>query len=398
MLRVFVALGKQTPNNKAIIEDTEEVARLLAKYNCTMVQGGAKIGLMGIVVKEFQKYSQEVVMIVPEVHKSDLEGTVCKEHYIVEGESDRMRITIHTCDMMIVLPGGSGTLAELAYYNETCKSGEHNAKVIVVNTNGFYNKLFKFNKHQIKNGFMTEDCCKYQVISNAKQLEPILQQLIAEKQAKLEEEKEIIEDDMVIEGVKEVSTPKPNKKPAKKVTSKKTEAKKPDVAKKSAKEEVIKVQKAEEVKKPAKATKTVAKKNKQEEVKAETQKPKAKLEVKTKATKTVSKPESKKSEKVAEPKKTTTVKNAVVKPAVKEEKKVVTIKKTAPVKKVEKKAEPAKKSTVSKKAEPKKVEAKKPATKKVAAVKTTKAAEKPVAKKTTAKQPAKKATKKVVKK
>ncbi|MBQ3502476.1 MAG: hypothetical protein IJA72_02315, partial [Clostridia bacterium] len=86
MLRVFIALGKQLPKNQAIIVDTEEVAKLLAKYNCTMVQGGAKIGLMGVVVKEFQKYSDEVVMIVPEVHKSDLVGAKCKEHYIVEGE------------------------------------------------------------------------------------------------------------------------------------------------------------------------------------------------------------------------------------------------------------------------------------------------------------------------
>ena len=165
MLRVFIALGKSLPKNKAMIEDTEEVARLLAKYNCTMVQGGAKIGLMGLAVQEFQKYSDEVVMIVPEVHKSDLVGTKSKEHYIVEGESDRMRITIHTCDMMVVLPGGSGTLAELAYYNETCKSGEHGAKVVVVNTKGYYNKLFKFNQHQIKNGFMNEDAIKFEVIN-----------------------------------------------------------------------------------------------------------------------------------------------------------------------------------------------------------------------------------------
>ena len=94
MLRVFVALGKQMPKNKAMIEDTQGVAKLLAKYNCTMVQGGARIGLMGEVLKEFQKYSDQLVLIVPEVHKTDLEGITNKENYVVEGEADRLKITI----------------------------------------------------------------------------------------------------------------------------------------------------------------------------------------------------------------------------------------------------------------------------------------------------------------
>ena len=188
MLRVFVALGKQLPKNKKMIEDTQEVARLLAKYNCTMVQGGARMGLMGVVVDEFQKYSDDVVMIVPEVHKSDLEGTINKEHYIVEGEADRLKITIKTCDLLVVLPGGTGTLAELAFYNETRKSGEQNAKLVMLNTKGFYNNLIKFYKHQTKLGFMKKEHFMFETISTAKQLEPIIQQLIAQKQELIQQE------------------------------------------------------------------------------------------------------------------------------------------------------------------------------------------------------------------
>ena len=87
--------------------------------------------------------------------------------------------------MIVVLPGGTGTLAELAFYNETCKSGEHNARIVMLNTKGFYNKLFNFCKHQVKCGFMQKDDFKFEVIDNAKQLEPILQQLITQKQEKL---------------------------------------------------------------------------------------------------------------------------------------------------------------------------------------------------------------------
>lgn len=230
MLRVFTAMGKQMPKDKAMIEDVQRVAQLLAKYNCTTVQGGAKTGLMGVVVQEFQKYSDEVVMIVPEVHKSDLIGTKNKEFYIVEGESDRMRITIHTCDMMIVFPGGSGTLAELAYYNETRKSGEHKARVVVVNTHGFFNKLFKFHKHQIKCGFMKPEHSTFDVVKNADELEKIIQEVIAEKQERLRKES------LSKDAAKKASSGKKRGRPA----SKKTAAKK-ETSKKAASSKTKKV-------------------------------------------------------------------------------------------------------------------------------------------------------------
>ena len=299
MLRVFVALGKQLPKNKKMIEDTEEVARILAKYNCTMVQGGAKIGLMGVVVKEFQKYSEEVVMIVPEVHKDDLIGAVCKEHYIVDGESDRMRISIHTCDMFVVLPGGSGTLAEVSYYNETCKSGEHNAKIVVVNSKGFYNKLFKFHKHQIKEGFMGEDACKYEVISDAKHLEPIVQKLIAEKQAKIQQEQlakekeELAKSKSAKTATKKAANPKETKKAANPKATKKAETKTSIKAEKKPVKEVKSVAK-EKVETKKVATKSVSKSA-----------PKAKPTVKTTPVKKVAENAKVDKKAVKEPVKTT---------------------------------------------------------------------------------------------
>ena len=324
-----------------MIEDTENVAKLLAKYNCTMVQGGAKIGLMGVVVQEFQKYSDEVVMIVPEVHKSDLVGAKCKEHYIVEGESDRMRITIHTCDMMVVLPGGSGTLAELAYYTETCKSGEHKAKVVVVNTNGYYNKLFKFHKHQVKNGFMQQGDCKFEVINSAKELEPIIQELITKKQAEIQKKE--------AEAIKKAQ--KEKKLEAKKAPKKSTSAKKVEKVKKA--EEVktapkAKVESKKVVKAPAKKAEPTPKKAKPKTAVKPAVKPVAKT-TKTTATKAKKAQANKKTPEVVAPKNPATKKTTAKKTTA--TKKIVA-KKTELKKAVEKKTEP--KNAVAKKASTKK--------------------------------------------
>lgn len=265
MLRVFIALGKQMPKEKVFIDDVQTVAKLLAKYGCTMVQGGAKIGLMGLAVQEFQKYSDDVVMIVPEAYKSDLVGANCKESYIVEGESDRMRITIHTCDMMIVLPGGSGTLAELAYYNETRKSGEHNSRIVVVNSKGFYNKLFKFHKHQIKHGLMKAEDCKFDVIKTAKDLEPILQEVITKKKELQMEEQLKKQKEVSVEKVEDKSK-KPVKSSSKanevKIKNQKNSAKNKDSSKKDNKKSEDSLQKKSSANKSVKPKSSSSKKSK----------------------------------------------------------------------------------------------------------------------------------------
>lgn len=348
MLRVFVALGKQMPKNKAMIEDTEGVAKLLAKYNCTLVQGGARMGLMGVVVEQFQKYSDEVVMIVPEVHKSDLEGTISKESYIVEGESDRLKITINTCDMIIVLPGGTGTLAELSYYNETKKSGENKAKVVVVNTKGFYDKLFNFYKHQVKMGFMKKEHITFDVVNTSSQLEPILQHLITQKQAQIQENelKKSKEVDMKeVKKTKEQTKKevKPAKAPAKKAEAK-APAKKVATKSTAKKVEVKPVEKKAPAKAPAKAsTKKVEVKApvKAEAKKAPAKKPVAKkVEAKPAAKKAAPKAPAKAPAKKVEAKST---KKAEAKPAVKKVAAKPAAKK-APAKAADKKT-PAKKST-----------------------------------------------------
>lgn len=188
MLKVFVSTGKQMPTDKAVVEDAELVARLLAKYGCTMVQTGAKLGLMGIVVEEFEKYSDEMFMITPKQFRSDLEKHSCKQHIEIEFETDRMKEAIKNFDLAVILPGGMGTFAELAYFNEVCKSGESNAKIVIVNSKGYYNKLLKFFKHQMKLGFTNQDSIRFDVVKNSQGFETILQQMIADRQNELYQE------------------------------------------------------------------------------------------------------------------------------------------------------------------------------------------------------------------
>ena len=233
MLNVFVSIGKKMPKDKSIVEDAESVAKILAKYGCTMVQSGAKLGLMGVVVQEFEKYSNEMVMITPEQFKTDLDKHICKQNFVVELESDRMKTAVKNFDLAVILPGGMGTFAELAYFNEVCKSGESDAKLVILNSKGYYNSLLKFFKHQAKLGFTDNDSVKFQVAKNVASFEHILQNLIAEKHnqiyqeelqnaktVKQAEDKAEQDVEAKVTSVAKKSTKKSTKKPVKKTAKK----------------------------------------------------------------------------------------------------------------------------------------------------------------------------------
>lgn len=314
MLKVFVSMGKQMPRDKSIVEDTEEIAKLLAKYGCTMVQTGAKLGLMGIAVDEFEKYSDELVMITPEQFKSDLEKHTCKQHLVVEFESDRMKAAIKNFDLAIILPGGMGTFAEFAYFNEVCKSGESNAKVVLVNSKGYYNKLLKFFKQQMKFGFTNPECLKFEVAKTPHAVENILQGMIAEKHNQMYQEnlrmaKLKAQQEEVLSASDEQTepqAPKSGKLAAKKSASKSTSAK--DTAKTEAKP-TGKKEKPKPTNQKAKASDKAAKAN-SASVKVEAEKSTAE---KTKTPKPAAKKATAKTDKKSTPAKTKSTKSATAK-------------------------------------------------------------------------------------
>ena len=72
--------------------------------------------------------------------------------------------------MIIVLPGGTGTLEELLYVNETGRSNEHEAAIFVVNSEGFYNGFLEQIKTNIKTGFSKKTALHFEFVKNPSEI------------------------------------------------------------------------------------------------------------------------------------------------------------------------------------------------------------------------------------
>ena len=179
MKRVFVCAGMSMSNSEKINKEAKLLGEILAEDgDITYVQGGSDKGLMGKTLKEFLKYSKDknVEFLIPDVYYEydapaliKLLGKNNFKAKITHGEAGRLQ-EIKECDLIIVLPGGTGTLEELLYCNETSRSGEHKARILVVNIDGFYNGFLKQLETNFKYGLSRQSAIRFDVVSSVEKL------------------------------------------------------------------------------------------------------------------------------------------------------------------------------------------------------------------------------------
>ncbi len=135
MEKIFVCAGIQLAKNQEINNQATKLGTLLAESKALYVQGGSTKGIMGLTLHSFLQKSNNVEFIIPSKYYTldapELKKLVGATHFKatkVDTEIDRLKMII-SCDRIIVLPGGTGTLEELLYCNETLRANEHTATI-----------------------------------------------------------------------------------------------------------------------------------------------------------------------------------------------------------------------------------------------------------------------------
>jgi predicted Rossmann-fold nucleotide-binding protein len=180
MIKVFVCAGMRLARNEKINEQARLLGEVLARNTDVIyVQGGSDLGLMGETLKAFIKdgknYNRVGFFIPDEYYDWDAPGLIRllgEENFKairVKGESGRLQKIIK-CDHIIVLPGGTGTLEELMFCNETLRSNEHSAKVTVVNIDGYYDNFIKQINTCIEQG-LSKDAIHFEVVNSVNEID-----------------------------------------------------------------------------------------------------------------------------------------------------------------------------------------------------------------------------------
>ena len=142
---VCVFLGSSTGGNPANAEATAAMGSLLAERRIRLVYGGGKAGLMGLLADTVLEAGGEVLGVIPRnLFSKEVAHRGLTELIETETMHERKALMYDYSDAFAALPGGMGTLDELAEIATWRQIGLHDKPVGVVNTNGYYDHLLSF--------------------------------------------------------------------------------------------------------------------------------------------------------------------------------------------------------------------------------------------------------------
>jgi hypothetical protein len=141
--------------NPAYLAAAEELGRALATRNIGLIYGGSNVGLMKAVAEAALTADGRVIGVIPEV-LVDLEVAHhgITELHVTSTMHTRKALIGEKADAFIALPGGFGTFEELFEVLAWHTLKIHDKPILLLNINGFYDKLLIFLDHCVAEGML----------------------------------------------------------------------------------------------------------------------------------------------------------------------------------------------------------------------------------------------------
>jgi uncharacterized protein (TIGR00730 family) len=132
-------------NGDPILKQTvEQLAEIMVNRDITLVFGGGKVGMMGLLADAVLSRGGKAIGVIPQfLMDKEVGHTGLTELHIVDNMHQRKQLMSDLCDGIIMLPGGYGTLEEFFEVLTWLQLGLHNKPIGVLNVNGFYDFLLK---------------------------------------------------------------------------------------------------------------------------------------------------------------------------------------------------------------------------------------------------------------
>jgi hypothetical protein len=153
-VRIAVFCGSSSRAPERYHADARVVGNAIARQGHVLVYGGGRTGLMGSVADAALAAGGVVHgVILREFIEQDVHHTGIDELHTVDDMRSRKAGLDDRADGFIALPGGLGTLEELAEILSFRKLGHHRRKIVLLSTDRFFDPLVALFERAIADGF-----------------------------------------------------------------------------------------------------------------------------------------------------------------------------------------------------------------------------------------------------
>ncbi len=157
-MNITVYCGASVGNNDIYRKYAYEFGKWIAKRNDTLVYGAGNIGLMGVIADSVLQNGGDVIGVIPTfLIERELAHDKLTQTIVVDTMSERKLKMIELGDCYIALPGGPGTLEEIAEVISWARLGQNKNPCILFNVNGYYDYLKNYFDNMVLEGFLSKE-------------------------------------------------------------------------------------------------------------------------------------------------------------------------------------------------------------------------------------------------
>ena len=155
MNNICVFCGSSAGKLPIYKETAIRFGKLLAQNNVTLVYGGGRLGLMGLIADAVLGEGGKVIGVIPEfMMDKEVAHNGITELRIVRSMHERKYEMASLSDAFAVLPGGLGTLDEMAEILTWNQLLILKKPIGILNVNNYYESLLQFLDSMVENGFL----------------------------------------------------------------------------------------------------------------------------------------------------------------------------------------------------------------------------------------------------
>jgi uncharacterized protein (TIGR00730 family) len=155
---VCVFCGSKPGTEPAYGRAARALGRTLARERITLVYGGGRVGLMGVLADAVLQAGGEAIGVIPKaLVEREISHTGLPDLRVVGSMHERKAAMSELSEGFVALPGGTGTLEEFFEVLTWAQLGEHRKPCALLNIDGYYDPLLAVFDHMVAKGFLTEE-------------------------------------------------------------------------------------------------------------------------------------------------------------------------------------------------------------------------------------------------
>jgi uncharacterized protein (TIGR00730 family) len=171
---VSVYCGSSLGVSPDFADAASELGAVLAGHGITLVYGGGSVGLMGVLADAVLEGGGEVVGVLPRgLFRREVVHLGVTRLIEVGSMHERKQRMFELSGAFVALPGGLGTIEELAEIATWAQLGLHRKPILTVDIRGYWSRLHALLAHGVEEGFMK--AVNLAIISNVSSVGEVLE-------------------------------------------------------------------------------------------------------------------------------------------------------------------------------------------------------------------------------